>query len=259
MFKSVSEYLHPLAAPFRFEGERPETVMLIHGWTGSPAHMRPLGLTLNEAGYTVVGPLLAGHGTSLEEMTDTGWRDWVRSAAEPAMEILDAGDALHLVGLSMGGIISLLLSVSLDVCTVTTINAPQLVWDRKARMAGIYRGSKRIERSEPPVPAPPEMQQYQQQYHGTPVGTAAELGDLIRAVRRNLGAVTCPALIIQSRTDETVRPRSGEIIYDGLGSIDKGLVWLERSRHVALLDVDREVIADAVLDHLRSARTPLPG
>lgn len=249
----MTDYLHPLVAPFHLDGELPESVLLIHGWTGSPAHMRDLGTRLNDAGYTVVCPLLAGHGTSLEDMARTGWHDWVRSAAEPAMEIISGGDDLHLVGLSMGGIISLLLSVALDVTSVTTINAPVLVRDRKARLAGLYRGSVRIDRSDPPVPAPPEMRQYQQQYNGTPVGTAAELGDLMRAARHSLGRVTCPALVIQSRVDETVRPKSAEIIYDGLGSLSKGITWLERSRHVAVLDVERDVIADAILDHLAAA------
>ena len=91
----------------------------------------------------------------------------------------------------------------------------------------MYRGSKRIDRNEPPVPAPPEMRKYQQQYHDTPVGTIAELRDLIRAARRSLRRVTCPALVIQSRADETVDPKSGEIIYDNLGSADKGLMWME--------------------------------
>lgn len=257
MFPNVSDYMHPLAEPFRLDGELPEAVLLLHGWTGSPAHMRDLGRELNDAGYTVVAPLLAGHGTTLEDMAGTGWRDWVRSAAEPALEVLESGDALHLVGLSMGGIIALLLSVSLEVGSVTTINAPQLVRDHKARLAGLYRGSSRIDRTGQPVPAPPEMQEYQQQYDGTPVGTAAELTDLIRAARHSLGRVTCPALVIQSKSDETVRPRSAEIIYDGLGSVQKGLVWLERSRHVAVLDVERDVIVTAILDHLGAAAGPL--
>jgi carboxylesterase len=249
----LGDYLHPLAAPFRFEGERPESVLLLHGWTGSPAHMRDLGGKLNAAGYTVVGPVLAGHGTSLEDMVETGWRDWIRSATEPALDILAGGDLLHLVGLSMGGVISLLLAMALDVVSVTTINAPQLVRDRRARLAGLYRGSKRILPSEPPVAAPPEMRKYQQEYHGTPIGTGAELADLIRAARRNLRRVTCPALVIQSRTDETVRPKSAEIIYDGLGSAEKGLLWLERSRHVAVIDIERETIFEAILEHLESA------
>jgi carboxylesterase len=254
--QAVTDYLHPLVAPFRLDGELPESVLLIHGWTGSPAHMRDLGGRLNDAGYTVVCPLLAGHGTSLEDMARTGWRDWIRSAAEPAMEIRAGGDALHLVGLSMGGLIALLLSGVLDVASVTTINAPQLVRDRKARLAGLYRGSSRIDRTGEPVPAPTEMREYQQQYDGTPVGTAAELTDLIRAARRTLGRVTCPALVIQSKTDETVRPKSAEIIYDGLGSVEKGLVWLERSRHVAVLDVERDVIVAAILDHLGATMGP---
>jgi carboxylesterase len=256
MLPNVSDYMHPLAGPFRLDGELPATVLLLHGWTGSPAHMRDLGLELNDAGYTVVAPLLAGHGTTLEDMAGTGWRDWVRSAADPAFQVLESGDVLHLVGLSMGGIIALLLSLSLEVGSVTTINAPQLVRDHKARLAGLYRGSARIDRTGQPVPAPPEMQKYQQQYDGTPVGTAAELTDLIRAARHNLGRVTCPVLVIQSKSDETVRPRSAEIIYDGLGSAHKGLVWLERSRHVAVLDVERDVIVTAILDHLGVAVGP---
>ena len=97
------------------------------------------------------------------------------------------------------------------------------------------------------------MRRYQQQYLGTPVGTAAELTDLILAARHNLWRVQCPALVIQSKTDETVRPRSGEIIYDGLGSTQKGLIWLEKSQHVATLDTERAVITEAILEHLGAA------
>jgi len=153
----------------------------------------------------------------------------------------------------MGGLIALLLAMTLDAASVTTINAPQVVRNRRARFAGMARGSKRVTRSEPPEAAAPQMRKYQQQYNGTPVGTVAELGDLIRAVRRNLNRVVCPALVIQSKVDETVRPRSAEIIYDGLGSERKGLVWLERSRHVAVIDEEREVIVSAILEHLGMA------
>ena len=249
----MPEYLHPLAAPFHFDGERRGAVLLMHGWTGSPAHMRPLATSLNEAGFTVRGTLLAGHGTTVEEMVGTGWRDWIRSAAVEAIELAESGRPLHLVGLSMGGIISLLLAPVLEAASVTTINSPQAVRNRRARFAGIYRGIDRIDPREPPAPASPEMQQFQQQYDARPVGTAAELGDLIRAARRNLHRVTCPVLVIQSRADETVRPKSAEIIYDGISSVEKGLVWLEQSCHVATLDEERDVIAEAVLAHLLGA------
>ncbi len=248
----MSDYFHPLVAPFHIDGERSDAVLLIHGWTGSPAHLRPLASILNDAGFTVRAPLLAGHGTVVADMVGTGWRDWVRSATEAALELTADGRPLHLVGLSMGGLISLLLAPVLEAASVTTINAPQVVRNRRARLAGVYRGSDRIDPGDPPVPVAPAMREYQQQYDARPIGTVAELGDLIAAARRNLESVTCPALVIQSKTDETVQPKSAEIIFDGLGSAEKGLVWLENSRHVATLDDERDVIAGAILEHLEA-------
>ena len=63
-------------------------------------------------------------------------------------------------------------------------------------------------------------------------------------------------MIIQSKTDETVKPVSAEIIYDGVGSSDKGLVWLEESRHVSVLDVERDVITQAILEHIEQHSPP---
>jgi carboxylesterase len=252
----MTEYLHPHVAPFLLEGDRPDAVLLLHGWTGSPAHLRVLGDELNSVGFPVHAPLLAGHGTSLGDMIGTGWRDWMRSALGGAADLVGTAEKLHLVGLSMGGVMALLLAPVLDAASLTTINAPQKVWDRRSRLANAMRGSARIERGEPPVPAPEDIRDYQRQYDGTPVGTVAELGDLMRAANRNLHRVTCPALIIQSKTDETVKPVSAEIIYDGIGSSEKGLVWLENSRHVALLDKERDVISQAILEHLERHSRP---
>ena len=50
--------------------------------------------------------------------------------------------------------------------------------------------------------------------------------------------------------DETVKPESGRIVYDGISSTEKQLVWLDQSRHVATLDMERHLIADAMLGHL---------
>ncbi len=247
----MPDYLHPLAAPFRLDGDGPDAVVLLHGWTGSPAHLRELGRVINDAGFTVVAPLLAGHGTSLEDMVRTDWRDWVGSALEAALELSDR--PLHLMGLSMGGVISLLLAPVLGAASVTTINAPQVVHNRKARLARFHRGSREIRPRDPSEPTAPEMRQFQQQYDGIPIGTVADLRDLMLTARRNLHRVTCPTLVIQSRRDEAVRPRSAEIIYDGVGATDKGLVWLENSRHVATLDDERDVISAAILEHLEGA------
>ena len=52
---------HPAGQPFFYEGND-TGVLLIHGFTGTCGQMRPLGEALRGAGYTVMAPLLPGHG-----------------------------------------------------------------------------------------------------------------------------------------------------------------------------------------------------
>ncbi len=244
------EYLHPHVAPFRFEAHARDEVLFLHGWTGSPSHLRPLARVIADAGYPVTAPLLAGHGTTEAHMAKTTWRDWLRTAGEAAQAILDRGHRLHLAGLSMGGVITLLMAPTFEASSITTINAPMKVHNWRVRFSGLFRGSARIEELPEEQLPPTDTLEYWQDYKDRPVGTVAELFDLVRAARRNLTAVTSPALIIQSRADETVKPESGRIVYDGISSTEKQLVWLDQSRHVATLDMERHLIADAMLGHL---------
>ena len=253
MYLRNVSYFHPHVAPFRHESQSADELLFIHGWTGTPAHLRPLARFVADAGHPVTAPLLAGHGTTELDMVQTTWRDWVRTAGEAAQEILDRGHRLHLAGLSMGGIISLLLAPVFGASSVTTINAPIKVHNWQVRFSGFMRGSEKIR--ELPYDPPPndDVAEFWQGYDDRPVGTVAELFDLVKAVRRNLDRVTAPALIIQSHADETVKAESAQIIYDGISSQDKRLLWLERSRHVSTLDVERHIIGEAIVDHIETS------
>lgn len=52
------------AEPFVHDGSPEVGVLLCHGFTSTPATMRPWGEYLAEAGFTVRCPRLPGHGTS---------------------------------------------------------------------------------------------------------------------------------------------------------------------------------------------------
>jgi carboxylesterase len=242
----MTELMHPLAASFRLHGEKADAFLMLHGWTGSPAHFRLAAQFVNDHGYSAAVPRLAGHGTSVHHMADTGWRDWVRSALEALEDIHNDYERVHVVGLSMGAIIALLLGATCDVASVTTINAPQRLHDRRARLTRLYRGTRKIqpgERSEPPS----ETAEFWVQYEDSPVGTVPDLLDLMDAARQALPRIQVPVVIIQSKADETVRHQSAEIIYEGLASPSKRIVWLERSGHVALLDSERHRIHQEIL------------
>lgn len=226
---------------------------MLHGWTGSPAHFRLAAEFVNGHGHTAYVPRLAGHGTSLEHMMDTGWRDWVRSGLEALYELADY-ERVHVVGLSMGGIIGLLMAATIDIASITTINSPQQLHARNIWLARLYRGSRRVRVGAASEVPSGEAGRYWVHYEGSPVGTVGDLLDLIDGARAALPRVTVPAVIIQSHADETVRPDSAQIIYDGLGSAAKRIVWLQRSRHVALLDGERDLIHQEILGQARAAK-----
>src|SRR4051812_35072556 len=86
-------------------------VLCLHGITGTPFEVRPLGEALGRLGCSVEVPLLAGHGGTLRDLAVTGWPDWLRSA-ERAMDALSArvhGRPIAVCGFSMGGLLALRL------------------------------------------------------------------------------------------------------------------------------------------------------
>ena len=66
----------PGAGTFYFEGSD-VGCLLIHGFTGTPQNIRPLGDFLARRGLTVLAPRLAGHGTNVDEFEKTGPDDWI--------------------------------------------------------------------------------------------------------------------------------------------------------------------------------------
>lgn len=245
------ELIDPLAAPFLLEGTNGEGVLLLHGFSGTPAHFRMMGAFLEEHGYTVHAPLIAGHGTSLEDMERVNREDWRRSAVE-GFEILAAScTTVHVVGLSMGGLLSLGLAADGRVASVATIDAPIKVRDWRFPLVHAMKHIKRFVVWSDPEPVPEgEAATYFIQYEGFPLRSASELMRLIGETRRRLGRVDVRTLVIQSRVDEMVRPVSAEIIARGVSGGSR-IVWLGHSRHNALLDAERSVMNEAVLEHLR--------
>lgn len=242
---------HPLVAPFRLDGTNGEAFVLLHGFTGNPAHFRPLGANLHGAGYTVIAPLLAGHGRDLEALADVRRADWIGDAVDAAREVGDH-HRVHLVGLSMGGLISILIARRTSAATLTTINSPVVFGDRRIRFARIARFVKPEFRwPEEPAPALDEdVAPYWIHTPGFPLIAAAELFSLSREARKEARNVDIPAVVIQSRTDDTTHPRSGPILHRALGG-SSTLVWLDDSMHNSLFDQGRHRIERSILGLVR--------
>ena len=95
-------------APFTLGPRDGPPCLLLHGFTGSPWEMRPLGAPLARAGYAVTGNRLPGHGTTPEALLSVTHRDWER-ACEEALLGCRRGP-VRICGLSMGALLAVWLA-----------------------------------------------------------------------------------------------------------------------------------------------------
>jgi carboxylesterase len=102
------------ALPRTLEGGQ-DGVLLIHGFTGTPRDLAGLGEALHRRGLTVRIPRLPGHGTNGIDFLCSGWRDWLRCAADVYADMRARCRRVHLVGHSMGGNIAVLLAARFAV------------------------------------------------------------------------------------------------------------------------------------------------
>ena len=108
-FKLFSEPEH---RPFEMGDGRSGGALLIHGFPGTPAEMRPLGSWLADNGWYVRGILLPGFGPELLHLGDYSRSDWVSAAANAFEELrrTHGGPAL-IAGYSLGAAVALHLDL----------------------------------------------------------------------------------------------------------------------------------------------------
>ena len=94
-------------APFELPGKRP-ACLLIHGFTGTPWDVRPLGEALARAGHAVRAVRLPGHGTTPRAMLEAGAPDWLLACDEALAEL--PGTQVAVAGLSLGALLALVLA-----------------------------------------------------------------------------------------------------------------------------------------------------
>lgn len=224
----------PGAEPFLLPGGD-RGLLLIHGFTGSPAEMRPAGEFFRRRGYTVLAPRLAGHGTSPADLARTGWPQWHADAVSGYHLLKGLCPVIDVVGLSMGGLLALKLAAEQPVGKIALINTPIYVHDRRLPFLPVFRLFRSYEDKRGQAST-------NVSYRVIPLKSLASLVALIKQVEGLLPDIARPALVIQAVNDPTVRPDSADHIYRRLGGEAKRLVWLERSGHVATLDSEHQQV-----------------
>jgi len=243
--------LMPGAEPFTHSGGS-TGVLLCHGFTGTPASLRPWADYLAEAGLSVSLPRLPGHGTTWQDMNHTRWEDWYAEVDRAYEELRGHATEIFVMGLSMGGCLALRMAELRGdgVAGLVLVN-PSLAADTKLFL--LAPALKFVLPSLPGIGSDIKKQgAHELSYDRVPVRAAATLPQLWKLTQRQLGEVTQPVLVYLSTTDHVVGPASMRVLRGALPGGQLTVRECADSYHVATLDNDAEKIFTGSLEFVRA-------
>jgi carboxylesterase len=241
----------PGAEPY-FHAGGSTAALLCHGFTGSPASMRPWAEYLAAAGLTVSVPRLPGHGTTWQEMAHTRWEDWYAEIDRAFEELQSQSSEIFVMGLSMGGCLALRLaevrgsqvaglvlvnpSVAADTKLVALVPVLKLVVPSLKGLGSDIKKEGVLETA----------------YDRVPVRAVATLARLWKLTRQRLPDVTQPVLVYVSTIDHVVGPASMRVLRAALPGEQLTVREMGNSFHVATLDNDAGEIFAGSLEFIRA-------
>lgn len=243
------------AVPFTMEGDRRDRVLLVHGFTGSPAELLGLGTYLNQHGYTVRCDLLPGHGTQVSDLAKTTWHDWYGAARRAYDEMSADGSPVHVMGMSMGGTLTLHLGTHVRAQSLTIFAAPIFLTDWRLAFVPL------LKHLVPAVPKPAAGEDIKDDearknfvgYDADPPRAVASLLELLDHVRADLGEIRSPTLLMHAREDHRVPYECMAAIAEGIGdSAPVRTVTFEDCYHVLTIDQEKDAVFLEALRHLEA-------
>lgn len=229
-----------------------ELCVLVHGFTGSPEEVEPLAAALRSVGYDVVIPVLHGHCGSKEDLKHATASTWIQSV-QPIVQEAVKTRPVHLIGFSMGAMVSAIVASKIRVETITMLSP-----------AVFYVGPKQMFRQIANVIKDSwDKGQTQQAYvkqridkiAQTPLQSVKHFRRLIQIGKTALPKVDIPVCIIQGERDEVVEPRGAAFAFSSVSSEDKQLHYFPTSDHLICHGADADKVNQLVLDFLSKHRS----
>lgn len=236
--------------PFTADGG-PVGVLLCHGFTGSPAALRPWAEQLASAGFGVELPRLPGHGTRWQDLARTEWDDWYAAVERALLRLHERSTTVVVAGLSMGGALALRLAERHGdrVAGLILVNPAIASLNPAFRLLPILR---RLRSDVPGIGndiAKPDTDEGS--YDRVPLGALASMVRGWRTVVAELPSVRQPMLLFRSSRDHVVDELSIRLIRSRVSSTDIDQRILPRSYHVATLDYDAPLIFDSAVEFIQ--------
>ena len=245
------------AGPFDL-GDGRDAALCLHGLTGTPYEIRPIGEALAARGVRAVGPLLPGHGSTHEMLAGAAHADWIDAVASAHRTLRSRHERVFTVGLSLGGLLALCHAAEGEVDALAVIGTPLHLGTRLVRLLPLVR------RFRPYLPkrrgSDIREAAARARHPSLAVMPAASVLELVRLqgrAREVLHRVQAPLLVAHGCLDSTVHPSNAQEIAASVSSAERELLWLPNSGHVVPVDHDGPELAQAVVDFLTRKRHPM--
>jgi carboxylesterase len=216
--------------PFIFNdlsADTPCSALLIHGFPGTPAEVRPMGEALAAHGWHARGMLLPGFGADIASLNRRSSSDWIYAAEQEWRALKAHGGSTLLIGYSMGAAVALHVAAHQPPDHLVLISP---YWRTPALFAGLvplvrrlapnWRIFKKADFADPRIRGlfaslsmqvdldDPQVRRYLRDEFFLPTAAMDELIHLGRGAYRLAPRVQAPTLILQGDQDPVVRPES---------------------------------------------------
>ncbi|MFZ4816459.1 MAG: alpha/beta hydrolase [Phototrophicaceae bacterium] len=225
----------------------------LHGFAAAPpevdwfaAHMHR---HLNMTTYTVRA---AGHGTHAEDLLHLNWWDWYMSARDGYEILKQQCDVVFAAGISMGGLLALLLTAAADTdIPATVVMGSPVRYKSDGVQYAPYMWPFRPMMDMPDTTNLPNIIREEQARRGEPVigrthykrwstRATGEVYKLSGAVERELVNITTPLMLIYSQYDDVAGLNNIDVIREGVRSEVVESLVLTDGKHIVPQDVGRE-------------------
>lgn len=238
-------------APFRagtwgHRDLRSPRCLLVHGFNAVPAEFDQVTQRLTRRGISCRALRLPGHEGGVHALAATTYSEWLAAVSDATEEALCLSSSVVLIGHSLGAALALAVAAREPrLAGVVALCPPLSMWP------GVGSVVRAVHRVVPLVPAFPHDVSRARRGCMRGIGHAARWMPLrplhslfcaLPALREDLRAVTCPALVVCARRDHVVPAQDGYETFALLGSRRKELLPLDRSSHQVLHDSEWEVV-----------------
>lgn len=218
----------------------------LHGIGGTPANIRVVANALMQKGYTVLSPMIPGHGETVRAQNASTGAQWLDSIRAAHRRLTDEGcTQIYALGLSLGGILCGLLAEEAHLDGLVLLCTP-------IKMKRYLRVARALSPIIPVVGYPESRggkpawgdNPYAQMYGGFSTRKLVDLSRLAKRLTRNLDKIDCPTLLVLAGRDDKVDPASIEIFCTGaVNAPSVDLAVFEDSPHGCTYGPEREQIA----------------